>query len=243
MRTHQLYGERKVDLDQICYEALALGGDEAVLDAGCGPGQFLEVIRGKGHRGKLVGLDQSAAMVADVRQLGFDAVEGDVQALPFASGSFDRVVARHMLYHVPDIGLALREFSRVLEPDGCLLMTTNSNGSMPGILGLLQDLLAAFDQPEWDRPDARFCIENAEGFFEEAGYTVGAGDRGTLWSFTHRTRSSITCVSTLPSLDVNVSLHAEMESWLVDEAGRRFEAIGREWRDPTYAGVYVGKSL
>lgn len=243
MRTHQLYGERKVDLDQICYEALALGGDEAVLDAGCGPGQFLEVIRGKGHRGKLVGLDQSAAMVADVRQLGFDAVEGDVQALPFASRSFDRVVARHMLYHVPDIGLALREFSRVLEPDGCLLVTTNSNSSMPGILGLLQDLLAAFDQPEWDRPDARFCIENAEGFFEEAGYTVEARVIENALVFHSPDPVVDYCVSTLPSLDVNVSLHAEMESWLVDEAGRRFEAIGREWRDPTYAGVYVGKSL
>ena len=241
MRTHQLYGERLVDLDEVCYGTLDLTGNEAILDAGCGPGRFLDYIRSRDHGGRLAGLDQSAAMVAEVADLGIDAVQGDVQALPFDGGSFDRVVARHMLYHVPDIPLALSEFRRVLRPGGSLLVTTNSNGSMPRILELIQDLLAAFDQPEWDRPDARFCIENAAGFFDDAGYTVEARVIENALVFPSPDPLVAYCVSCLPSLDIDPTLRAEMERWLVTEAGRRFDALGGQWRDPTYAGVYVGR--
>lgn len=242
MKTHQLYGERRVDLDAVCYTALELDGDEEILDAGCGPGRFLDYIRRQGHAGALVGLDQSAAMVDEVIGLGFDAVQGDVQTLPFDDASFDRVVARHMLYHVPDIPLALGEFRRVLKPGGSLLVTTNSNGSMPGILELIQDLLIAYGQPEWDRPDARFCIENALGFFEDAGYTVDDRVIENALVFPSPEPVVAYCVSTLPSLDVDPAFHAEMEQWLSDEATRRFESLGGQWRDPTNAGVYIGRS-
>ena len=242
MRTHQLYGEKKVDLDQICVEALDLNGDESLLDAGCGPGKFLEYIRSQGHDGPLTGLDQSEAMVAEVAKLGCDAVEGDVQALPFDDASFDRVVARHMLYHVPDITQALREFQRVLKPDGLLLVTTNSEHSMPNILALIQDLLAAFGQPEWNRPDARFCIENADGFFGQSGFVVQERVIRNALVFQDPDPVVAYCASVLPSLDIagDPNLHREMEEWLQAEASQRLSAMGGEWRDPTFAGIFVG---
>jgi SAM-dependent methyltransferase len=49
----------------------------------------------------------------------------DVQGLPFADGSFDVVVANHMLYHAPDPEQAVRDLARVLRPDGRLLAATN----------------------------------------------------------------------------------------------------------------------
>ena len=242
MRTHQLYGERKVDLDEVCYAALELSGDEALLDAGCGPGRFLDYIGARGHRGRLVGLDQSAAMVAEVAALGFEAFQGDVQRLPFEDATFDRIAARHMLYHVPDITLALREFRRVLKPAGRLLVTTNSANSMPAITSLIQDMLASIDYPAWERPDARFCIENAAGFFADAGFAIDERVINNALVFDAPEPPVAYCVSTLPSLDIpqDPALYAELERWLLDEATRRLAELGGVWRDPTYAGVYVG---
>lgn len=55
-----------------------------------------------------------------------ERVCGDVQALPFADGTFDAVMAMHMLYHVPDIPAAVVEMRRVLRDDGVLYAFTNS---------------------------------------------------------------------------------------------------------------------
>ena len=49
----------------------------------------------------------------------------DAQDLPFDDGTFDVVVANHMLYHVPDPRRAAAEFARVLRPGGVLLAATN----------------------------------------------------------------------------------------------------------------------
>jgi hypothetical protein len=43
---------------------------------------------------------------------------GDAVALPFATGSFDRVICLNALHHVPDIPSALGELARLLRPEG-----------------------------------------------------------------------------------------------------------------------------
>ena len=55
---------------------------------------------------------------------------GAAERLPFADGSFDVVVAKHMLYHT-DVRRALREAKRVLRQGGILLATTNAMGLWP----------------------------------------------------------------------------------------------------------------
>jgi ubiquinone/menaquinone biosynthesis C-methylase UbiE len=132
METHRRYEERRVDLDAECRAALALAGGETLLDVGCGPGRFLLFLRLGGHTGQLLGLDQSAAMLregargANANGVTLDWLRGDACALPLADDVAQRVVARHMLYHVPDIPRALGECARVLRPDGLLLATTNT---------------------------------------------------------------------------------------------------------------------
>lgn len=46
----------------------------------------------------------------------------DITALPFADGSIDAVVCNHVLEHVPDDRAAMREFCRVLTPDGWAIL-------------------------------------------------------------------------------------------------------------------------
>ena len=60
----------------------------------------------------------------------FAAAQLDAQALPFATASFDAIVANHMLYHVPNVPRALAEFHRVLKPGGRCFAATFSTSNM-----------------------------------------------------------------------------------------------------------------
>jgi SAM-dependent methyltransferase len=50
-------------------------------------------------------------------------VQGDALALPFAEGSFDRVIASEVLEHIPDDRSAMAELARVLRPGGTMAVT------------------------------------------------------------------------------------------------------------------------
>ena len=60
----------------------------------------------------------------------------DAQALPFADGSFDSVIANHMLYHVPDRQKTYAEVRRVLKPEGRFYAATMSRDNMKQVADL-----------------------------------------------------------------------------------------------------------
>jgi ubiquinone/menaquinone biosynthesis C-methylase UbiE len=109
--------------------ALGLSGNESLLDVGTGPGDFPIRLSKSGHRGRIVGIDLSAGMIAKARSAGagVEFFQADSQALPFPNDTFDVVTARHMLYHVPDIPRALSEARRVLKAGGRFLAVTNTH--------------------------------------------------------------------------------------------------------------------
>lgn len=65
------------------------------LDVACGTAWFTRHLRGE-----VVGLDQSAEMVAIARTRLADAVQGEAVPLPFADGTFERVVTAHFYDHL-----------------------------------------------------------------------------------------------------------------------------------------------
>jgi demethylmenaquinone methyltransferase/2-methoxy-6-polyprenyl-1,4-benzoquinol methylase len=100
---------------------------ERVLDAGCGSGRLIPlVLQAVGAGGSLVELDFAPGMVDLARGKAEDErvqfIVGDVHQLPFPDGRFDRVIALALLPHLDDPGMALREFHRVLRPDGMLVI-------------------------------------------------------------------------------------------------------------------------
>ncbi|MCC3328286.1 class I SAM-dependent methyltransferase [Nocardia abscessus] len=128
--THTHHSEHPDDPISAVLDALELTGTEALADIGCGDGRFLAQLAEHGHRGRLVGVDNSAAMVttADARP-GVSGVLGNAEQLPLTDGEFDRTTARHMLYHVPDPGQALRELRRITRPGGRVAVTVNHPGT------------------------------------------------------------------------------------------------------------------
>lgn len=112
------------DARELAFEAVAEVAPRRVLEVGCGEGELSERVQSE-LDAEVVALDQSPRMVELTRSRGVDARVGDVQDLPFADGSFDVAIPAWMLYHVPDLDLALRELARVLRPGGRLVATTN----------------------------------------------------------------------------------------------------------------------
>jgi SAM-dependent methyltransferase len=105
-----------------------------VLDVGCGTGWlWVEAAPSLPDDLDLTLTDLSIGMVRDAlgrvsgrgRHRRVTGHVADVQQLPFTAEQFDVVVANHMLYHVPEPRLAVREMARVLRPEGVVLVATN----------------------------------------------------------------------------------------------------------------------
>jgi SAM-dependent methyltransferase len=127
--THARYSEGEVSFLPWVVERLALQPGHVVCDIGCGPGAYHAAIAAAGTR--VIAIDQSAGMVREAREngdaarLGVRCLNASAERLPLADAVCDRVLAAHMLYHVPDQQAALREMQRVLKPGGRVVITAN----------------------------------------------------------------------------------------------------------------------
>ena len=93
-----------------------------ILDAGCGTGLNLRHLPA-GSTG--VDINPRNVELLKTRLPNHTVVEGDVEALPFADGSFGTVLCTEVIEHIPDPSAALAEYRRVLQPRGVLI------GSVP----------------------------------------------------------------------------------------------------------------
>jgi SAM-dependent methyltransferase len=119
------------------YGKLGVQPGDLVLDLGCGFGRHAFESLRRGAR--VVACDMSLAELKDVngmfaaivdeeaatlpRQSWGGATNGDATRLPFADGTFDRIIASEVLEHVPDDGAAFAELARVLRPGGTIAVT------------------------------------------------------------------------------------------------------------------------
>lgn len=92
-----------------------------VLDAGCGKGRYAALLHRKFPRAKITALDISAQMLAHV-PAGIQRVQNGLLSLPFPDGSFDAVLCIEALEHAVNIQAAVHELTRVLSPEGRLVI-------------------------------------------------------------------------------------------------------------------------
>jgi len=110
-------------------------GPGIILDAGCGRGVLLAGLESEYRQ--LYGIDISLAAVNMARTLCQNAnlLVADINRLPFKSNTFDFIVCSDVTEHLEGADY-LREFYRVLKPNGSLLITVpNGKGrkaKMPG---------------------------------------------------------------------------------------------------------------
>ena len=124
---------------------LALGQRSVgrLLDIGCGVGDFLVAVKQRGF--DVVGVEPSpdARAIAATR-LGFAPL--DPSALSTLSdASFDVITMWHVLEHVDDLKTEIAELSRLLKPDGSLIIALPNFKSFDA--SYYQEAWAAWDVP------------------------------------------------------------------------------------------------
>ncbi|SRR5712691_9139599 len=103
-------------------------GEGKILDVGCGMGLALAAYRQRGWTP--FGVEPSHAASRYAREvLGLAVRQGELLEAGFEAESFDVVLFRHSLEHVPSPSVELREAHRVLKPSGLLVvMVPNAAG-------------------------------------------------------------------------------------------------------------------
>jgi SAM-dependent methyltransferase len=88
---------------------------ELVVELGAGTGKLTRAVAALGSR--VVAVEPDPRMLAVLRGLGLEGVEGSAEAIPFGDGVADAVVAGSSL-HWFELDVALPEIHRVLRPGG-----------------------------------------------------------------------------------------------------------------------------
>jgi SAM-dependent methyltransferase len=93
---------------------------KTIVEFGCGPGRFLDVVRAKG--GLAVGLDLSQAVEAARHNFKDDPdvliVQGDILHPPFRAGAFDGGYTIGVLHHTPDPAVGMRALAQRIKSGG-----------------------------------------------------------------------------------------------------------------------------
>jgi ubiquinone/menaquinone biosynthesis C-methylase UbiE len=129
---------------QLVQQAAIAPGHE-VLDIGCGTGNLTLLGKRLHPRAGFVGLDPDpkalmrAQRKAEERRLAVRFARGFSDALPYASGSFDRVLSAFMLHHLTlaEKQQTLSEVRRVLRPGGTFHALDFGGTGHPGIVAHL----------------------------------------------------------------------------------------------------------
>ncbi len=118
--------------------ALALQGDEDILELGCGPGHAIRLMAAQAPRSVIHAIDQSATMLAQSRSRNWATIQsgrvhlyqGRFEELPLRSHSIDKILAVNVAYFWRDPQRVLREARRVLRPGGTLSIYVTDSSTM-----------------------------------------------------------------------------------------------------------------
>lgn len=107
-----------------------------LLDVGCGGGFLSNVMAKEGLRVTAVDLSEQSIQIAarydETKSVVY--LTADAYQLPFASASFEVITAMDFLEHIEDPAAAVKEFSRVLKPNGLFIFHTFNRNWISGLV-------------------------------------------------------------------------------------------------------------
>lgn len=111
-------------LERLDYVKLA---PRRILDAGSGPAREAKALMRRYPRAQYLAVDYALPMLRGAARRFFEKkilLCADMARLPLAAGSVDLVWSNMALHWAADAAAALREFERVLAPEGLLMLST-----------------------------------------------------------------------------------------------------------------------
>jgi SAM-dependent methyltransferase len=197
------------------------------LDVGCGAGGASVLARQRGA--SVSGLDASKPLldIARRRVRNGDFRTGDLEALPFADGVFDAVIAASSIQYAGDPSAALRELSRVATGDGRIAVGLFSPPERVEYRVVLDAIREAVPEPpNGGGPFALSHPGKLEALIADAGLTVlDVGETDCPFTFSDMETFWRGCVSAGP---VQAALDVVEES----ELRRRVESAADPYQRP-----------
>jgi SAM-dependent methyltransferase len=149
-------------------EALAVPAGSRVLEIGCNPGQFTEILVQAGYH--VAGIDlHPEDRPALWSRLGVEVRRANLEEepLPYADGSFEAAVFSEVLEHLAGSPLpALQETHRVLAPGGLLVLST------PNARSLRERVLLGWRLLTWQSLEPKSEFRQRMELRGEGRYTV-----------------------------------------------------------------------
>jgi methionine biosynthesis protein MetW len=149
---------------------------QRLLDVGCGDGTLGMLVRNRFEEIYGVDISDKAIEVAQRRGIKAYKVNLNVEALPFEDNYFDSITCLGTLQLIYDMNTMLREFNRVLKPDGELVLTVANMRAYWRIFKLV--VLGYFPRTSLD-PEGYdggtlhyFCYRNLKDLLEKSGFKV-----------------------------------------------------------------------
>jgi O-antigen chain-terminating methyltransferase len=159
-------------------EAAVPKPDGAILDLGCGRGEWLELLKENKFRNG-AGVDLNSSMVEQCTGRGLDVVRADAieHLRSHKDDTLEAVTSFHLIEHLAfrELIAFLHEIHRVLKPGGVVILETpNPRNILVGASDFFRDL--THNHPI--HPDTiRFTLETL-GFAEARCYFLGDGENG-----------------------------------------------------------------
>ncbi len=108
--------------------------DKLVVEFGCGPGRFLDIVRRRG--GIAVGIDMSMAVEPARENFRDDPdvliVQGDILNPPFREATFDAGYSIGVLHHTPDPARGLEKLAGVIKEGGQIICSVYEKAGLYG---------------------------------------------------------------------------------------------------------------
>jgi ubiquinone/menaquinone biosynthesis C-methylase UbiE len=123
---------------RLAVEALDLRSGDTVLDMGFGPGRSFALIHRRVLHGPIRGIDHSEEMLrratrgnsAAIAAGQLQLVRGSFDALPWGSGTFDKILLVNTVYFFDRGGRDMAEAFRVLRPGGRIAVYATDRATM-----------------------------------------------------------------------------------------------------------------
>ena len=124
--------------NRIAIDALKIAPRDTVLELGFGPGSAIRTLNSMVPHGRVFGIDHSAAMLAQASRYNRRAIrigrvqlqQGRFDALPWASDTFDKILAVNVVYFFCADAAEIREARRVLRPGGMMAIYATHKSAM-----------------------------------------------------------------------------------------------------------------
>ncbi len=128
-----------------------------ILDVATGSGRTLKQLRGAFAKEKIIGLDLSGSYLKEasrfISNLDGDLIElikGNAENLPFEDNSIQGITCVYLFHELPRTVRenVLKEFFRVLEPDGILILADSiQENDSPDFIQIMENFYKSFHEP------------------------------------------------------------------------------------------------